>query len=398
MTSILPRSAPIDDPVFWSKEGADQGIDPDSGAAVYRLTSGPAMNHLIYCEQPYTSPDGRRVAVIRSHDFTHGGTFALLAVEPNTLRSARVERAIPAQIAHSAYREWLYYGTHEGALRRVSLLTLVKEPVLPEGSIDPALDNLSSVSPDGRTLFIERKIPGTARYQIDTLSIAGGERRTIFTDPDATNAHLQCEPGDGARVLMQLVAHREGQPTRVPVLTMGPDGSGVRRLPIGDPRTAESTGHMAWVAGARRVACAVGWDREARRHDPRHPRGNLVIAGETDASPRVFAAPEHGFYHVSVSRCGRYFIADDFMDFRADLFGETGRMGPTRVVIGNLETGRYRVLIRDCQLQGIAGSSSWEPDPYLTADNRYAIFNASPFGTNQVFAARLAEDFLKSLG
>src|SRR5204863_5108376 len=110
---------PIEDRVYHSKEGADQGVDPASGASIYRLTSGPQMNHNIYCEQPYGSPDGKTIATLRSSEFCFSESFALVVNTIETMRAARIERAIPAQIAHASWAEWLYYGTHEGAIRRV---------------------------------------------------------------------------------------------------------------------------------------------------------------------------------------------------------------------------------------------------------------------------------------
>ena len=48
-------------------------------------------------------------------------------------------------------------------------------------------------------------------------------------------------------------------------------------------------------------------------------------------------------------------------------------------------------------MAGIAGSSRYEPDPYLTADNAHVIYNASPHGITHVFAAQLPPEFLRSL-
>lgn len=399
MADPLSRTAPIEDPLMWAGEGADQGCDPDSGAAIRRLTSGPMMNHLFYCEQPYTSPDGRRVAVVRSIDFSFSDSFTLLIAEPDTLRSVRIERSIPQQIAHHAWGEWLYYGTHGGGIRRVSFVTLAKEPVLPDGTFMPDREYLASITPDNRTIFIENLRPGvdSPDRQIVALDTRTGARRVIFVDPNNVNGHTQCEPTEGRWLAMQLIVPRENQTVGVPVHVMGIDGSNIRRLPLGGVHTAESSGHMSWIPGAGRIACALMCDRENRRHDPRHPQGNLAVVGPGDTAPRIFAAPEHGFWHVSASRCGRYFVADDFMDFKDDFFGRSGTQGPVRIVIGAFATGKYRVLLRDCKMQGIASSSRWEPDPYLTADNRYVMFNASPLGTNQVFAARLPEGFLESL-
>ena len=66
-------------------------------------------------------------------------------------------------------------------------------------------------------------------------------------------------------------------------------------------------------------------------------------------------------------------------------------------MIGNLETGKYRILVDDTMTSG-GGNQCTHTHPYLTADNRHAIYNADPcYGTPQVYAARLPEDFLTSL-
>ena len=174
------------------------------------------------------------------------------------------------------------------------------------------------------------------------------------------------------------------------------DGGEAVRLPFGPPVSAEHSGHIGWVGRTGRVASTANWLRGEKRHDPRHPEGNLLLAKPGDKTPTVFPAPQHGFYHVSLSRCGRYFVADDMMDFRADAFA-SGPPGPIRLVVGNLETGHSRVLLRDCQNYGICGSSRYEPNPYFTADNRHVIYNGSPFGLLQVFAAEVPEGFLESL-
>ncbi len=55
------------------------------------------------------------------------------------------------------------------------------------------------------------------------------------------------------------------------------------------------------------------------------------------------------------------------------------------------------MLLRDCQNYGTCGRSPYEPNPYLTADNRNVIYNAAPFGLMQVFAAEVPDAFWRSL-
>jgi hypothetical protein len=390
-----PQSAPIEEPIFWTGEGADLGTEPDSGALVRRLTSGPMMNHLIYCEQPYTSPDGLRIAIIRGRDFAFVNDFSLLVGEPDTLKLALVEKSIPRNIAHNSWSEWLYYMTHEGALRRVSLLTLQKQHVLPDDSI-PMNAAFASITPDGRQIICHER-PAEEPPQIVAYDTESGARSVLFSHPDNGNPHLQVDPIGGKHILMQLITgHAEGKIISVPVFIMDIDGENMRKFPIGGKHTSESTGHMAWITGTDRVAVAVEWNRAGRTHDPRHSHGNLVMAGIDDTEPTIFKAPDRGFYHVSVSRCGTYFVADEFMDAETDVF-RRDQIGPVRIVVGNIELGKYDTLIHDCRAYGIAGTSNWEPCPYFTADNRWVIYNSSPFGVNQVHAARVPEEFLAGL-
>jgi len=392
---MAPEYATIDGRLPEDREGADWGIDPESGAQVVRLTSAAAWSHNIYCEQPYGSPDGRRVLVARGYDL-----FALhrqlLVADLETRRLTLIEPDVPTEaVAHFPWSEWVYYVMHDGSLRRFSLVTFQRQLVGQPGTLPTPPDAyLQSITPDDRLIICDEKMDGD-RLRSFALDLTTGERRVLCDDPENLNPHSQCGPPPGRRRLYQLI-RRTTNPPGVPVFVQPLDGGEPLPVPFGAPWSAESTGHMAWIGSTGRVACTVNWQRAEKRHDPRHPQGNLLTAAPGDPAPTVFPAPRHGFYHVSISRCGRYFVADDFFDFRADAF--RGRFaGPTRIVVGCLASGASRVLIGDVQAYGIAGSSRYEPDPYFTADNRHIIYNASPFGITQVFAARVPEGFLAGL-
>jgi hypothetical protein len=150
------------------------------------------------------------------------------------------------------------------------------------------------------------------------------------------------------------------------------------------------------VADTGRVLFSAGWMQHSDydwRHDPLHSRGNLFTARPGDRKPAVFEAPQHRFVHVCASRCGRYFVADAHTG--TGMF-ENGRFKPVSLVIGNLATGKFRTLVENSE-----GTSGGNPcthtHPYLTADNRYVIYNADPHGIPQVFAAKLPPGFLDSL-
>lgn len=380
------------------RECADWGVDARSGARIVRLTSSVAMSHNIYCEQPYGSPDGRRVLLFRTHDF-FARHCQLLVADLEARDTTLVERDVPSEcVGHVAWGEWVYYPMHDGSLRRVSLMTLAREEVFPAGTVAPCPACLvQSLSADEQWLILCEKA-GPGRFRTMALHLESGERRVVDADPDNRNPHAQMSPVDPNLLLYQTIvppASGKGE-VSVPLFVRDLNGGEPRRVPIGHPWTAESSGHLAWIAGTGKIACAVGWDRENRCHDPRHPQGNLAVAGPDDQEPRVIGSPEFGFYHVSVSRCGRYFVCDDFMHWQAN--GATdGTCGPSSIVVGSFRTGRCRALVADCRNYGIAGNSRYEPDPYFTADNRRVIYNAAPFGTIQVFAAEVPAGFLESL-
>ena len=381
----------IDEPIVPGREGADWGVDPDSGAVVVRLTSAPAMNSNIYCEQPYASPDGRRFLIARTFD-PFGASHQLFVADLQTLGITQIEPDVPQElVAHTSWGEWAYYLMHDGSVRRLSLMTLKREAALPAGSLGGDVI-IESITPDNR-LLIGYEPAGDGSFRSFTCDTHTGEKRIYCQGPSNRNPHAQADLSGARRVLHQLVTADDRQ---VIVLVIDLASGEQTTLPLGGRWSAQSSGHMAWIADTGRVACALDWRRADRAHDPRHPQGNLAICAPGDAQPTIFTAPEHGFYHVSVSRCGRYFVCDDFMDMKNDAFS-SGPAGPVRIVVGNLQTGKYRTLLRDCQAYGIAGSSRFEPDPYFTADNRHVIYNASPFGLMQVFAARVPEAFLASL-
>jgi len=138
----------------------------------------------------------------------------------------------------------------------------------------------------------------------------------------------------------------------------------------------------------------VTWNHDDWSLDSRFPEGNLLTAAPGEEAPAVFAAPELRFVHVSASRCGRYFVADAYDDH--GLFRD-GQLQSVSLVVGNLETGTYRVLVEDPMVSG-GGNQCTHAHPYLTSDNGHVIYNADPFySVPQVYAAKVPEGFLESL-
>lgn len=407
--------------VKWAGEACDRCIDPVSGSMVTQLTSTPFSNINIYCEQPYTSPDGNRIAMLRYLDVSFDETAKLLVGDLKKLRVALIEREVAA-VFKAAWSGILHYVTAERKLCRVSLETLEKE----ELSVSPDPDLFGrghSVSPDQRFLVTSKALPET--MAVIVVDLQTGQQRTILDHPEMVNPHLQFNPVTGKDILVQLNrgSRRTGdgkvedwvgeQGTTHFIIDR--EGGNYRALPVGPPFTAGSTGHSNFVADTGKIIASTAWNLLDWSLDPRTPEGNLAILSPEESEPQIFKAPEHRFNHVNASRCGRYFVADSLPvakpsrkrisatwarmreKYSKGLYDEAGQIRPWCIVVGNLETGKYRTLVSNCSALG-GGGQHTHPRPYLTADNRHVIFNGdSMHGSTQVFAAEVPEEFLKSL-
>jgi hypothetical protein len=270
---------------------------------------------------------------------------------------------------------------------------------------DPSAPLLGgSVSPDQRYVIgMTPKLTGRGApvFQIQRLDLRKKIREVIFEHPEISNPHLQFNPVHGRQILVQHNAGRrlkkDGSLARdknAPgkLFTIDRDGGDQRQVPVLDG----ITGHDCFGADTGRVLFSGGWEHRGEydwRLSAKAPRGNLFLARPGDRKPAVFEAPRHLFNHVCASRCGRYFVADAHTG--PGLF-ENGCCKPVSLVIGNLETGKFRTLVENTEGSG-GGNQCTHTHPYLTADNRHVIYNADPGGIAQVFAARIPPGFLESL-
>ncbi len=395
--------------IKWGQESCDLRDDPVSGARIIQLTSAAAISNNIYGEQPYCSADGKRLVIARSQDFCWDDEGSLLVHELDTLRITMVIRRMRGVrgVFNAAWSGLVYFWTPDRKLMRLSLATLKQEEVYAEEDPSAPLPG-SSVSPDQRYIIgMEPRLKGRGApvFQIIRLDLKKKVREVIFEHPEICNPHLQFNPVHGKQILVQNNAgvrlKKDGsldtyQTAGCRLFVIDADGRNQRRLPAGPPVTHGLTGHECFVAGTGKVLFSANWMHHSDydwRHDPRHSRGNLFTARPGDRKPTVFEAPQHRFNHVCASRCGRYFVADSHTG--PGLF-ESGRSKPVSLVIGNLETGKFRTLVEDSEASS-GGNQCTHTHPYLTADSRHVIYNADPKGIPQVFAARIPAGFLASL-
>jgi len=392
--------------IHWVAEACDLNFDPESGALITRLTGSCMHNINIYCEQPYTSPDGRRIAYMRSSGpDPRIPPYQLCVADLETLRVALIDPEVASiLVGTSAWSGLIYYLRPNGELIRVDLTTLEKEIIITHCNLDRQL-TFDSVSPDHR--FLVGVSSDKNGYAIIRIDLKKKNIQEIFRHRESLS-HVQFNPVHGRDILIQwnryqtinesgerIVSKKNWEDSTTHFI-IDRDGKNLRKLRVGTPYTAGSTGHSAWIADTGKVGLTVRWpgmssrDRRhifQRVHDKRHPQGNFVVVGPEDKKPHVFPAPDHLFNHVCISRCGTYFVCDSYRN---------GIPGPIEIVVGNIKTGKSRTLVSNCGAQG-GGAAVSHPHPYFTADNRNVIFNADPSGICHVHAARIPRDFLPGL-
>lgn len=392
--------------IQWAQEACDRYFDPLSGAKIIQLTSGSYTSNNIFCEQPYTSPDGNRIALIRKPDFSFDSTAWLLCVDLPSLRITMIDRAVIGPCT-SAWSGYIYYANPSGELTRVNLANFEKSVMNFDDKLSHTMGG-ASVSPDHRYMIYPQTLAGSretgATIAIVRVDLKKHTREVIFQNAEITRPQMQFNPIHGKHILVQhnrgskmspdgSVTKRVGDQGTT-LFVIDSDGTNLKPLAVGAPYTAPCTGHHAFVADTGRVLFTTAWNLETWALDKRQPKGNLFTAAPGEDQPRVFEAPEHRFNHVSVSRCGRYFVADSHNDglFDANRVGQT-----TSLIIGNLATGKYRPIVQATMASG-GGNQSTHAHAYFTADTRCVIYNADPYyASAQVFAAQIPSGFLESL-
>ena len=87
--------------------------------------------------------------------------------------------------------------------------------------------------------------------------------------------------------------------------------------------------------------------------------------------------------HISATKCGKYFIADSY------------QVPGVPILIGSIRTGKTRVL---CESKTTGGGGQYShAHPYITSDNKWAVFNSDRTGLAQVYIASIPDGFLESL-
>jgi hypothetical protein len=372
----------------WWYESCDLGPLGGAGGNVRMLTSAPAITTDIYCEQPYCSADGNRLALLRYYRLGPDASAELLVYDIATYRIALLERDVYA-VANAAWSGVLFITIGKGSdarLVRHDLNTLEREELFRWGDIP--CQGISSVSGDNRYgIGSARTVNG--KFGVFRVDLRSGEWKLIHESPDICNPHLQFRLHTGSRVLIQenrgATFDAEGNMTRVcdpargvGLYSIAAAGSDRRDFPVGPPHTARTTGHECWIENTDRVLVTIG-----DFHDDGTNRGTLLECSHDRPKPRVVSAAGHRWNHISASKCGRYFVTDTY------------ELRSTPVIVGTIRTGKWCVL---CEGHTTGGGGQYTHlHPYMTSDNQWVVFVSDRTGLAQVYVAEMPGEVLRSL-
>ncbi len=389
--------------IRFGSETCHRYRDPAGKGWVIQLTCGSSNNINIYGEQPYCSPNGRRVAIERFVDPSFTPTAMLLVADLDRFQLALVADDVSSFIrpCNNAFGEFVYYWTNKNELKRVSLMTYESKLILVDD--EPIVSRGGgSVSPDHRYMVFGLYLPGP-RPVVMRYDLQSGRREIFYEHPEIVNPHPIWEPVTGRYVLIMrnhgsklsadgAVEKLLGDYGAVTFLVDVESGKEVP-VPVGRPHTA-GLGHQCFIPGTNRVCFTTHWNVDTWECDPLHPNTTVMTAGPGDAKPTPFPCPEHRGNHIAASRCGTYFVMDSY---EGCIYDKENVIKPMALVMGNFRSGKYRVLVSNTRATG-GGNQVSHCHPYITTDNRHVIFNSDGYGAPHVFAAEITPEFLKSLG
>jgi len=342
--------------------------DTESGARVYLIGGDARHADNIYGEQPYGDATGRWVAVRYYPNPERPGGISIIDLADGTRREVLVGK--PPFPAFHAWGEHLYYHqVVDGTLmlRRCRYDSLAVENVAPLPS-EMGLFSYGTVSPDQRYYAVSVRANADARATVHLLDLRTGQWRLLLDKPGYHAKHEQFSRDGRNCVLIQL--NRMPDVKEVLLGELATDGT-QRLFPADRPHTPRPTGHEAWIGSGASIFFSTASDADSR--------GNIWVAESAAPRPALVCPCKRWFGHVSVSRCGRYWIGDTGEDGIPIYIGKFGVDTCQRVVFSRT----------------VYDGKQWShAHPYLTADNQWLIFTSTRGGHPQVYAAKLQAGWL----
>ncbi|MBS3762163.1 MAG: hypothetical protein KGZ25_02550 [Planctomycetes bacterium] len=359
--------------------------DAENGTDIFQLLEDPRPADDLYGEQPYSSPDGNRVLV--RHFDTDKAKGGLTVLELTDGESHPVlNHSTPTLAAFHAWGENFYY--QEPIQNSLILMkcNFGSQETTEITELPDAGGNYSygTVSPD-ENLYVASVHPPDESSLLVLVNLNTGEDRILAESAEQWFKHEQFSRDGRNKILIQAnssdvsvvnlgeVDPDTGEIDWFPVDAPPPAGTG--NWPGGQQHTPRCTGHEAWIGRSKRIFLSTGYDETTGT--------NIWTAAADEKSPEPVGGGDHTFGHVSVSRCGRFWIAD------------APREDNVPVYAGAFETGKWRRVVFSRTLHD--GKQWSHTHPYLTADNRWLVFNSNRSGLPQIHGARLPEGFLEEL-
>ena len=350
--------------------------DPDSGATVVQLTSRAVTSSNVHMEQRFASADGNRIVIQR---FPFGRPPEVWVCDLSRRLMLRIGEGKALSASHS--RNAVYYvvlGDDESKARLTRLdLTDLSTRVAFRFDRNQA-PRKGAVSPDERW-FVDGPFPvGDDVYRLTRIDLRNGKADTLCEIRDMWNPHLQIDPGNPRRLLVQINRSGElaGSAAGATLALVDVATGDVKPLPVGRPNTPLLSGHETWAGRSGRVIFTIA---PSGPKSPLTDRGVYAISpGDDEARPIALGQP---FNHLAVSDDGRFFIVDHHRT--------------QEIFVGSIASGRFGKLCESRTRQGRPQTS--HAHPYLTPDNRHVIFNSNVTGIAQVYAARIPDDFLQEI-
>ncbi len=359
-------------------------IDPESGAAILRLTCQPLISQNIYPEAHVSTPDGRRFIFSRRLPLARSQTYWIADLETLSIRQITDEEDASVPTV-SPDGDWFYYLAGR-TLRRISAQTYEREDcfTLPE---TPALRGAFYTTDPAGERFItaavgQDGIPGAA-----VINRLDRTVKMIYQNPEALNAHPQFSRHAWSMVCIQvnngIVMDAHGNLVKLvgekgaSLVVMDPDGNGVQQLNVGYSLLERVQGHQCWVGRENRVITTL---HRRQSVDSAWVQDRIVTIAPGEETYQVVGEGQH-FTHIHTDPDGRYWVSD------------SNRSGD--IFIGSLQTARYRRLCRSGASFGAAQET--HPHPFFLGDGRSIGWNSDESGIPQVYCARIPESFLQGL-
>lgn len=381
--------------VAYNKEACDLGPDPVSGALVARM-SGSMIATMNNYYSAGCSINGRRIFAIRFMDPLISPDRALLAIDLDTKWTALLDSELAdIHVLPVPFAGVSYYVNRKGELCRFSLETFEKETIMTMKGFPAVSETLRAITPDQKFLFYITVVSIREGLSLAVVRVDLEEKIWKMIYENSGLHHTIYMPGEnallvGRRVLKDgstppLGAWKNSTEIKPDAQLMDFDGKLLRKLgvPPGYTYCDERTGYFV---------CNCPYDQTKWAQLSERPQGNMVVFKSLDwQDGRVIDAPDHLFFHIAGSSCGKYVVSE------AMRIGK-GPFGPVDIVVVNWLTGKHRVLVSDCGSKGAGGGSALrQPTPYMTSDNSYVVYNADPDGILNVYSAKLPDGFLQSL-